>query len=77
MIEDWIGLNAYQGRANLVGIIENKMLFDEVRIPLFDQETGRPYNPNRFANEVIRFLRSHGITATRNIKGPNLFVTIK
>ncbi|HLW33348.1 MAG TPA: DUF6175 family protein, partial [Aequorivita sp.] len=57
-IEDWVGLNAYRGRANLAGIVENKMVFDEVRIPLFDQETGRPYNPNRFANEVIRFLRS-------------------
>src|SRR5690554_213999 len=76
-IEDWVGLNAYRGRANLAGIVENKMVFDEVRIPLFDQETGRPYNPNRFANEVIRFLRSKNITATRNVKGQNLFVTIK
>ena len=76
-IEDWVGLNAYKGRANLAGIVENKMVFDEVRIPLFDQETGRPYNPNRFANEVIRFLRSKNITATRNVKGQNLFVTIK
>ncbi len=76
-IEDWVGLNAYKGRANLSGIVENKMVFDEVRIPLFDQETGRPYNPNRFANEVIRFLRSKNITATRNVKGQNLFVTIK
>lgn len=76
-IEDWIGQNAYKGRANLSGIVENKMLFDEVRIPLFDQETGRPYNPNRFANEVIRFLKSNNITATRNVKGQNLFVTIK
>ncbi len=76
-IEDWIAMNAYQGRANLAGIVENKMVFDEVRIPLFDQETGRPYNPNRFANEVIRFLKANNITATRNIKGQNLFVTIK
>lgn len=77
VIEDWVSLAAYQGRANLAGIVENKMLFDEVRIPLFDQETGRPYNPNRFANEVIRFLRSKNITATRNVKGQNLFITIK
>lgn len=76
-IEEWVSLAAYQGRANLAGIVENKMLFDEVRIPLFDQETGRPYNPNRFANEVIRFLKSKNITATRNVKGQNLFVTIK
>lgn len=76
-IEDWISLNAYQGRANLAGIVENKMLFDEVRIPLFDQESGRPYNPNRFANEIIRFLKGMNVTATRNVKGQNLFVTIK
>lgn len=77
IIEDWVSLAAYQGRANLAGITENKMLFDEVRIPLFDQETGRPYNPNRFANEVIRFLRSKNIRATRNVKGQNLFITVK
>ena len=76
-IEDWIYRAAYQGRANLAGIVENKMVFDEVRIPLFDQETNRPYNPNRFANEVIRFLRTIDVSATRNIKGQNLFVTIK
>lgn len=76
-IEDWVFLNAYQGRASLAGIVENKMVFDEVRIPLYNQETGRPYNPNRFANEVIRFLKSNNITATRNVKGQNLFVTIK
>lgn len=76
-IEDWISLNAYQGRANLAGIVENKMLFDEVRIPLFDQESGRPYNPNRFANEIIRFLKGMNVTATRNVKGQNLFITIK
>src|SRR5690606_1970371 len=76
-IEDWISLNAYQGRANLAGIVENKMLFDEVRIPLFDQESGRLYNPNRFANEIIRFLKGMNVTATRNVKGQNLFITIK
>lgn len=76
-IEDWVFLNAYQGRASLAGIVENKMVFDEVRIPLYNQETGRPYNPNRFTNEVIRFLKSNNITATRNVKGQNLFVTIK
>lgn len=76
-IEDWISLNAYQGRANLAGIVENKMLFDEVRIPLFDQESGRPYNPNRFANEIIRFLKGMNVTATRNVKGQNLFIIIK
>lgn len=77
VIEEWLAENAFQGRSNLAGIIENKMIFDEVRIPLFDQETDKPYNPNRFANEIIRFLKSKDITATRNIKGQNLFVTIK
>lgn len=77
VIEEWVAESAFQGRANLAGIVENKMIFDEVRIPLFDQETEKPYNPNRFANEIIRFLRSNNITATRNIKGQNLFITIK
>lgn len=76
-IEEWIAAAAYKGRANLAGIVEDKMVFDEVRIPLIDQETNRPYNPNRFANEVIRFLKSKDLNATRNIKGQNLFITIK
>lgn len=76
-IEEWISENAFGGRANLAGIIENKMIFDEVRIPLFDQETDKPYNPNKFANEIIRYLRSKNISATRNVKGQSLFITIK
>ncbi|WP_316822607.1 DUF6175 family protein [Pedobacter gandavensis] len=76
-IEEWISANAFRGRANLAGIVENKMIFDEVRIPLFDQETDKPYNPNKFANEIIRFLKSKNLTATRNVKGQSLFVTIK
>lgn len=77
IIEEFISENAFQGRANLAGIIENKMIFDEVRIPLFDQATDKPYNPNKFVNEIIRFLRTNNITATRNIKGQSLFITIK
>ncbi|EDM44319.1 hypothetical protein SCB49_04800 [unidentified eubacterium SCB49] len=77
LIEDWIATNAYKGRANLSGVLENKMLYDEVRIPLFDQETGRPYNLNRFASSVIRYLRSKGVQASRNIHGQKLYITIK
>ncbi|MCD0476236.1 DUF6175 family protein [Flavobacterium sp. EDS] len=77
LIEDWIAKNAYKGRANLSGILENKMLFDEVRIPLYDQETNKPYNLNRFASEVIKYLRSKGVQATRNIHGQKMYVTIK
>ncbi len=77
IIEDWIATNAYKGRANLTGILENKMVFDEVRIPLYDQETNKPYNLNRFATEVIKFLRSKGIQASRNIHGQKMYITIK
>ena len=77
LIEDWISTNAYKGRANLSGILDNKMIFDEVRIPLYDQETNKPYNLNRFASEVIKYLRSKGVQATRNIHGQKMYVTIK
>ena len=77
LIEDWIATNAYKGRFNLVGILENKMIFDEVRIPLYDQETNRPYNLNRFATEDIKYLRSKGVEASRNIHGQKMYITIK
>lgn len=77
LIEEWIYANAYKGRANIAGVIENKMIFDEVRIPLMDQETNRPYNPNKFASEIVKFLKSKGVECSRNIKGQNIFVTIK
>ena len=76
-IEEWIHTNAFQGRYNLAGVVENKMVFDEVRIPLKDQVTDRPYNPNRFGTEIIRFLRSKGVETTRNITGQKLFITIR
>lgn len=76
-IEEWIATNAYRGRANLAGISESRVFFDEVRIPLFDQESGRPYNPNRFASEIIRFLRTLDVKASRNVNGQQLYITIK
>ncbi|MBC8987002.1 hypothetical protein H9X96_14600 [Pedobacter sp. N36a] len=76
-IEEWVSANAFRGRANLAGIVENKMIFDEVRIPLFDQETDKPFNPNKFASEIIRFLKSKNLNASRNVKGQSLFITIK
>lgn len=77
IIEDWISTNAYKGRANLSGILENKIMFDEVRIPLYDQETSKPYNLNRFASEVIKYLRTKGVQATRNVHGQKMYITIK
>jgi hypothetical protein len=76
-IEEWVAASAYKGRSNLEGVVEKKMIFSEVRIPLMDQETNKPYNPNRFASEIIKFLRSKGLEASRNIKGQNIFITIK
>ena len=76
-IEEWVAANAFKGRSNLEGVVEKKMIFSEVRIPLMDQETNKPYNPNRFASEIIKFLRSKGLEASRNIKGQNIFITIK
>lgn len=55
LIEDWMYDNTVNGRFNTTIATENMMLFDQVRIPLYD-ERGRAIDARRWASTLRRYL---------------------
>ena len=53
IIEDWVAFNTVEGRFNTTDYTENQILFEQVRIPLYD-DRGRAQDARRW----IRKLRS-------------------
>lgn len=77
LIEEWMGLNAFKNNYHIQGTTDTKMVFDDVRIPLKDQATGNNYNPNKFALEIFKFLKSNGLEVKKDIKLSTIYITIK
>ena len=76
-LEQWMEKNAFKNNYHLQGTTDLRMIFDEVRIPLKDQATGNNYNPNKFALEIFKFLKSFGLQPAKDIKGSTIYITIK
>lgn len=76
-LELWMEDHAYKNNYHIQGTTEKQMIFDDVRIPLKDENTGNNYNPNKFALEIFKFMRSLGLSINRDIKGNTIFITIK
>lgn len=76
-LEQWMEKNAYKNNYHLQGTTNLRMIFDDVRIPLKDQATGNNYNPNKFALEIFKFLKSLGLQPAKEIKGSTIYITIK
>lgn len=76
-LELWMEEHAYKNNYHIQGTTDKQMIFDDVRIPLKDPTTGNNYNPNKFALEIFKFMRSLGLAINRDIKGNTIFITIK
>ncbi|MDR1884506.1 MAG: DUF6175 family protein [Prevotella sp.] len=76
-LELWMENNAFKNNYHIQGTTDNQMIFDDVRIPLKDPETGNNYNPNKFGLSLWKFLRSLNLEVKRNIKGNTLYITIQ
>jgi hypothetical protein len=76
-IELWMEEHAYKNNYHIQGTSDNQMIFDDVRIPLKDANTGNNYNPNKFALEIFKFMKSLGLSIGRDIKGNTIYITIK
>lgn len=69
LIEAWVSNNTVEGRFNTVDATENMMLFEEVRIPLFDN-SGKAFDTRKWANGLRKYLKStFGIDAKVTMKG--------
>ena len=76
-LEMWMEEHAFKNNYHIQGTTDRQMIFDDVRIPLKDPNTGNNYNPNKFALEIFKFMRSLGIQIQRDIKGSTIYITIK
>lgn len=76
-LELWMEQNAFKNNYHIQGTTDKQMIFDDVRIPLKDPNTGNNYNSNKFALEIFKFMRSLGLQISRDIKGNTIYITIK
>jgi len=56
LIENWVTDNTVQGRFNTTDATENMMLFEQVRIPLYD-EAGKALDARKWANGLRKYLK--------------------
>lgn len=75
-IEMWMSENAYKGNYHIQGTTEKQMIFDDVRIPLKD-DNGNNYNINKFGLKFMMFARKMGLQIGRDISNNTLIITIK
>ena len=75
-LEMWVEENAYKGNYHIQGTTDKQMLFDDIHIPLKD-ENGRTYNINKFGLKLLTFFRNLGIKIERTTSNNMLIVTIK
>jgi hypothetical protein len=80
ILEIWMEENAYKNNYHIQGTTDLIMIFDDVRIPLKDQSTGNNYNPNKFALQIFKYLKSANVglpSVGKEVKGNTIFITIK
>src|SRR5690606_39644108 len=57
IIENWLDDNTVKGRYNTTDMTENMALFEQVRMPLFNDK-GRAIDARRFVKELSDYLKS-------------------
>jgi hypothetical protein len=78
-IEDWMAENAYKNNYHIQGIVGLELLYDEVRIPLKD-ENNRNFQVSRFARKIRTFcnkLSPDKIRVSDDIRGGTISITLK
>jgi hypothetical protein len=68
IIEDWMADNTVNGRFNTTDATENMMYFEQVRIPLFNEQ-GRALDTRRWARGLVNKLKELGIVSKLMVKG--------
>ncbi len=68
IIEDWVAENTVNGSFNTTDATENMMYFEQVRIPLFNQQ-GRALDTRQWARGLVNRLKGMGIVSKLMVKG--------
>lgn len=77
LLEQWFEKNSFKNNYHIQGIYELQMVFDDVKIPLKDPQTGLNYNPSKFSSAFLLYLQELGITAKRSQNSGTLLFTIQ
>ena len=56
-------------------MISQKMIFDEVKIPLKDKNSNN-YTSTKFALDIFKYLKSLNLDVRKEIKGGTIYITI-
>jgi len=76
LICDWMEDHAYKNNCHFEGVTDTGLTFDDYRIPIIDEVSGRNYNIRHFTRELRNYLGSLGLSISQDMKGQTLFVTI-
>ena len=68
IIEEWMAINTVEHRYNLSDATETKMVFEQVRIPLY-ADNGMAMDTRRFAMGLRQSLSSFGISSKIKTQG--------
>lgn len=76
VLEEWMEKNSYKNYYHIQGTTEKTMIFDDIRIPLKD-ENGNNYNISKFSASLGKFFKSLGINnVKRDTKGNTLYIQV-
>lgn len=76
VLEEWMENNSYKNYYHIQGTTAKKMIFDDIRIPLKD-ENGNNYNINKFSRSLANFFKSLGMSVDRDLNGGTLYIKVK
>jgi len=74
-VEAWIEKNAYKGSYNIQGVTKTKMIINEIRIPV-KNEDGTNYKTSNFVALFRKFLASINVNTERDIQGNRIFISV-
>jgi len=77
LIEDWFAENAWKNNYSISSSTNLAMVFDAVRIPLYDPATCRNYNASQFSRGFIRYLRTLGVRAGQTVTRGSVFIELR
>ena len=76
LITDWMASHSFQNNYHVQGSTELELIFDDVRIPLKD-DNGRNYNIQMFDRELRQYLRQLGLKVAHTTKNNTMVITFK
>lgn len=76
LLEEWMEKNSYKNYYHIQGTTAKKMIFDDVRIPLKD-ENGNNYNINKFSRSLANFFKGLGMSVERDLNGGTLYIKVR